>query len=114
MISTHILDTSKGSPASGVEVRLQKAISDKNLIDSANWLEVSKSSTNADGRIVFDCEKAAGVYRLIFEISDYLKQENKEYFFLQAPVVFKIEDVNRKYHIPLLLNPFGFSTYRGS
>jgi 5-hydroxyisourate hydrolase len=113
MISTHVLDTSKGLPAMGIAVKLQKSAS-TNFSDSSSWQNISEGITNADGRIVFDCEKNPGIYRLTFEIEKYLKAENKDFFFLQAPVVFKIENVNRNYHVPLLLNPFGYSTYRGS
>ena len=114
MISTHVLDTSKGLPAAGVEVKLQKALKSTALSESTNWQDIASGVTNTDGRYSFDCENVAGIYRLTFEIEKYLKQDNKDFFFLQAPVIFKIENVNRKYHVPLLLNPFGFSTYRGS
>lgn len=114
MISTHVLDTSKGHPAAGIEVKLQKALKPQALSDSANWQDVATGVTNADGRISFDNEKVAGIYRLTFAIENYLAADHQDFFFLQAPVVFKIENVNRKYHVPLLLNPFGYSTYRGS
>lgn len=107
MISTHILDTSLGAPAADVLVRLEKML-------GTNWQKISEGKTNEDGRFSFACEKAAGIYRLNFEIEDYFKNSKKEFFFLQAPVIFKIEDTARKYHVPLLLNPFGYSTYRGS
>jgi 5-hydroxyisourate hydrolase len=107
MISTHVLDTSLGNPAVGIEVKLQK-------LHGKDWQDVAHGVTNTDGRIQFDCEKNPGTYQLTFEIETYLKKQNKDFFFLQAPVIFKIENVNRKYHVPLLLNPFGYSTYRGS
>lgn len=105
MISTHILDTTKGHPAKSVPVTLEK-------LDNGQWKEIGKDSTNADGRIVFDCEKVAGDYRLTFFIEDYFKGE--EHFFLNTTIPFRIKDTNRKYHVPLLLNPYGHSTYRGS
>ena len=107
MISTHILDTSKGSPAEAVVVRLQRR-------EGESWKEISKGSTNSDGRFVFESDKIAGVYQIIFEIEDYFKKQSKECFFMNTPVVFKISDTQRKYHVPLLLNPYGYSTYRGS
>ncbi len=107
MISTHVLDTSLGSPAEGIKVTLQKKL-------QSTWQDVSTKVTNADGRIAFDCESLPGTYMLTFEIESYLKQKSADFFYLQAPVIFKIENVNRKYHVPLLLNPFGYSTYRGS
>ncbi|MBS1957925.1 MAG: hydroxyisourate hydrolase [Bdellovibrionales bacterium] len=107
MISTHVLDTSSGTPGVGVAVKLQ-------IKSGSSWTSVATGVTNSDGRFVFDCEKTAGTYQLTFEIEDYLKKHSQEYFFLAAPVIFKISDTARKYHVPLLLNPFGYSTYRGT
>lgn len=105
MISTHILDTTKGVPAAGVTVVLEK----KNGTD---WKVLGQDKTNTDGRIVFDCPKEQGDYRLTFNIEEYFKGE--EHFFLNTPVAFRIKNTDRKYHVPLLLNPYGHSTYRGS
>lgn len=105
MISTHILDTTKGTPASGVTVILEKR-TDK------GWQPVGIDKTNADGRISYDCPKEKGVYRLTFNIEEYFKGE--EFFFMNTPVVFNVKSTDRKYHVPLLLNPYGYSTYRGS
>ncbi len=107
MISTHILDTCKGSPAADISVKLQRK-------SGADWKDISVGVTNSDGRFVFDCDKTVGTYQIIFEIEDYLIKSGQPFFFLNTPVVFKIEDTQRKYHVPLLLNPFGYSTYRGS
>ncbi len=107
MISTHILDTSKGSPATGVAVKLQKK-------EGASWKDLNSGVTNSDGRYVFECENVLGIYQIVFEIESYFKSCSVEYFFMNTPVIFKVENVNRKYHVPLLLNPFGYSTYRGS
>ena len=107
MISTHILDTSKGTPAVDVHVVLQ-------IQTGASWKSVGEGVTNSDGRLVFDCDKHAGVYQMIFEIESYFKKSQHPFFFIAAPVIFKIDDTSRKYHVPLLLNPFGYSTYRGT
>ena len=107
MISTHILDTSRGVTANEVQVELAK-------YENGGWQLLASEKTNSDGRIVFNCAVVAGVYRLKFAIEDYFLKNNVNSFFIVAPVVFKIDDTNRKYHIPLLLNPFGYSTYRGS
>ncbi|MGZ3692593.1 MAG: hydroxyisourate hydrolase [Pseudobdellovibrio sp.] len=107
MISTHILDTTLGKTAQDVDVELSKH-------DGKTWVSVDSNKTNSDGRIVFNCPPDKGVYRLKFKIEDYFKRNNLTPFFLVAPVVFEITDTSRKYHIPLLLNPFGYSTYRGS
>lgn len=107
MISTHILDTSLGHPAKDVTVELA-------LHDGKEWKLLSSSLTNADGRIAFDIPFEKGTYRLKFNIEDYFLKNGQAAFFVVAPVVFNITDTSRKYHIPLLLNPYGYSTYRGS
>jgi 5-hydroxyisourate hydrolase len=107
MISTHILDTSLGHPATGVAVRLEKYVGN-------SWELISEEKTDNDGRIAFKCPEAAGTYKLVFLIEDYFSKNKIKPFFLRAPVVFEIQDTKRKYHIPLLLNPYGYSTYRGS
>lgn len=107
MISTHILDLGSGAPAPKVNVKLERQ-------DNSTWAEVDEQLTNVDGRIQYSCPATPGVYRLTFEIEPYLKSRNQAAFFQVAPVVFKIEDTSRKYHIPLLLSHYGYSTYRGS
>jgi 5-hydroxyisourate hydrolase len=107
MISTHILDTSKGVAATGVSVKLQ-------FQNGSEWKTVGESVTDADGRIKFETEKHQGVYQLTFDIEGYYKRHPHAFFFISAPVIFKIDDTSRNYHVPLLLNPFGYSTYRGT
>ena len=107
MISTHVLDLDSGMPAVGVQVKLE-------IFHSDQWNEIKFEKTNQDGRIAFNCEAKTGEYRLSFYIEDYLNSSGHVAFFTQAPISFKISDLSRKYHIPLLLSPFGFSTYRGS
>lgn len=109
MISTHILDTSTGVPASGVSVRLEMKTS-----PAGEWKEIAAGVTNADGRFAFACEISPGIYQVTFGIEDYFTRSGRESFFMNVPVVFHVEDITRKYHVPLLLNPFGYSTYRGS
>lgn len=105
MISTHILDTTKGSAAKGVKVILSRKF-------QGQWTKVSEGETNADGRFVFETEKVGGDYQIEFLIEEYFN--GQEHFFLNTPVRFKISNLERKYHVPLLLNPYGFSTYRGT
>lgn len=105
MISTHILDTTKGVAAKDVSVLLEKKNQD-------NWVKVAQEKTSTDGRIVFDCPKEKGIYRLTFMIEDYFK--NEEHFFMNTPIIFNIQNTDRKYHVPMLLNPYGYSTYRGT
>ena len=107
MISTHILDTSLGSPAAGVMVQLERANGD-------DWKLIGRETTNTDGRIAFQCPSEAGTYRLLFQVDAYFTAKKIQSFFTLVPVTFQITDTSRKYHIPLLLNPYGYSTYRGS
>jgi 5-hydroxyisourate hydrolase len=109
MISTHILDTSKGMPARDVAIILEKKES-----NNGEWKKLGSGSTNVDGRLTFDCPNDPGIYRLIFGIEAYLKKDANDFFFLDTPVVFQIINTERKYHVPLLLNPYGYTTYRGS
>jgi len=105
MISTHILDTSLGAPAAGVRVTLEKKT-------GLEWKHLAEGVTNSDGRHAFDCPSETGDYRLTFFIEAYFN--GKESFFLNTPIAFRVNSTGRKYHVPLLLNPFGLSTYRGS
>ena len=107
MLSTHVLDTSKGVPAAGIPVRLQKQ-------NGGLWRDVEAGVTNADGRHAFTMELTAGVFQIVFEVEDYLSRDSKNSFYAQIPVIFKVENPQAKYHVPLLLNPYGYSTYRGS
>ena len=107
MISTHVLDTSRGLPASNISVSLEKR-------DGEIWAKIAAGKTNSDGRIAFGVESEKGLYRLTFQTSAYFQLNQTESFFSEIPVLFSISDASRKYHVPLLLNPFGYSTYRGS
>lgn len=108
-ITTHILDTSIGKPAAGISIVLQQ---EKN-----GWNIISNGITNSDGRIsdLLLKEKVldAGIYRLVFDTASYFKKQNIETFYPQVIIEFEIKDASH-YHVPLLLNPFGYSTYRGS
>ena len=105
MISTHILDTTKGMAATVVTVLLEQKNND-------SWKEIGTDKTNTDGRIGFDCPKEQGIYRLTFQIEEYY--QNEEHFFLNTPIIFQVKNTERKYHVPLLINPYGYSTYRGT
>jgi 5-hydroxyisourate hydrolase len=111
-ITTHILDTSRGRPASGVQVTLE--------IQSAeqSWELIGKGWTDADGRLkellAEDHVLAEGIYRLCFETSLYFASQNVESFYPEVTVIFSVRDKAQHYHVPLLLNPYGYSTYRGS
>jgi 5-hydroxyisourate hydrolase len=111
-ISTHILDVSRGAPAGGVAVRLER----QNTNES--WSELSHAWTDDDGRVkpFFLVEEPllGGTYRLVFDTEPYFSGLNQEYFYPQVTVVFRIDDEAQHYHVPLLISPYGYSTYRGS
>jgi len=110
-ITTHVLDLKLGLPAAGLRVRLQSA-RDRDFVDEADGL------TNADGRIANllpPGELQPGVYRLVFETGDYFAAVGQAEFFYPTVVIDFLVTVTRAhYHVPLLLSPFGYSTYRGS
>lgn len=106
MISTHILDTHLGKPATNVRVKLHAQ--DGQLI--------AESATNADGRVSdFDLNQVEiGNYSLEFQTADYFQGLGLETFFPKAVIHFSVTDSSQHYHIPLLISPFAYSTYRGS
>ncbi|HMP88674.1 MAG TPA: hydroxyisourate hydrolase [Kiritimatiellia bacterium] len=111
-ITTHVLDTATGSPASGVPVRLYYEESpDK-------WMILATGITNDDGRVgellPVDHSLKPGKYRMRFNTEEYFMANQVTGFYPYADVVFVITDTRPHYHIPLLLSPFGYSTYRGS
>ena len=108
-ISTHILDTSRGRPAVGVTVRLEQ-------VSSSKATELARGVTNEDGRIkpFLETIPSAGHYRLHFDVSAYFSGLGSESFYPSITIDFQVKAPSEHYHVPLLLNPFGFSTYRGS
>jgi len=110
-ITTHVLDTSRGRPAAGVPVTLE-------VEAAGGWKLIGKGATNSDGRIAdlvpSELTIAAGTYRLIFDTAKYFASNQIESFYPQVTVVFRVEEPAQHYHVPLLLSPFGYSTYRGS
>lgn len=110
-ITTHVLDTSKGKPAQGINVTLEKLTSD------GSFTVIGKGTTNADGRIPDLLEKenklAPGVYKLVFDTNSYFKTQGVKAFYPSVSITFETSDQSH-YHVPLLLNPYGYSTYRGS
>ncbi len=102
-ISTHVLDTGSGKPAAGVRVTLDRRASE-------GWEEVNSATTDGDGRVAdLGSDLAPGSYRLRFDTGAYGNQ-----FYPEVAVAVDLDDSSEHYHIPLLLSPFGYSTYRGS
>jgi 5-hydroxyisourate hydrolase len=110
-ITTHVLDTSLGQPASGVPVILEIASA------GGGWKELSRGATDGDGRLrhlVAPGSLVKGTYRLAFDTHAYFEARKIASLYPQVVVVFQVRDASERYHIPLLLSPFGYSTYRGS
>src|SRR5262245_14773841 len=111
-ITTHVLDISIGRPAANVAVRLEVAG------DSDTWITLARAKTNSDGRanelITAGSRLDQGRYRLTFETGDYFAQRGIESFHPEIAVTFEVRDASQHHHVPLLLSPFGYSTYRGS
>lgn len=110
-ITTHVLDTSRGRPGSGIKIVLE-------YNDGNAWSEIARGQTNFDGRLpdllTADFHLLAGIYRLTFDTRAYYESQSEHGFYPYVDVVFEVKDPTQHYHVPLLLNPFGYSTYRGS
>lgn len=109
-LSTHVLDTAHGRPAAGVGVKL-----------SRDGTVLFKGVTNEDGRcpgLLGEHKLEPGSYRLIFEVADYFRKAGAELpdppFFDRIMIDFAVSDATAHHHVPLLVSPFGYSTYRGS
>ena len=111
-ISTHVLDTSFGAPATGVAVTLER------VEGGGHTSTVAQGVTNADGRITalapLNSNLTPGAYRLCFHVADYFAVTQRTSFYNDICVNFVVDAAPQHYHVPLLLSPFGYSTYRGS
>ena len=109
-ITTHVLDTSYGRPARGVGVCLEKRIGQE-------LVELARGETDADGRVSDLLAPGAlepGIYRMTFGTSAYYEAAGLYCFYPNVQIDFRVDDAEQHYHVPLLLSPFGYSTYRGS
>lgn len=108
-ITTHVLDTANGRPAAGIRITLERH-------ENGEWEELAGGNTNNDGRITdwlpSDRPAKPGMYRATFKVSSYFG--NDEGFYSDIPIIFHVRNTDEHYHIPLLLSPFGYTTYRGS
>jgi 5-hydroxyisourate hydrolase len=98
-ITTHVLDTSRGQPGAGIEVQLWRGDELRN-----------ETKTDADGRARLADAIDPGIYRVVFKIGGYFEAG----FYPEAAIAFEVRDASQHYHVPLLVSPFGYSTYRGS
>ena len=111
-ITTHVLDTAAGRPARGVPVRLEVRSGGR------GWVTLAERATDADGRVrdlLADGSKLdAGTYRLTFGTGAYFTAQGQATFFPEVTVVFEVREPTQHHHVPLLVSPYGYSTYRGS
>lgn len=110
-ISTHILDTGTGIPAAGIPVTLEERRGEE-------WTLVGSGESDADGRVrslvPSGRELTPGTHRLRFDLVDYFEQRKLTPFFPSVEITFRVQQASQNYHVPLLLNAFGYTTYRGS
>ncbi|MDR7302534.1 hydroxyisourate hydrolase [Haloactinomyces albus] len=108
-VTTHVLDAARGLPAAGIAVRLEAA-------DGSDWKQLAEAETNDDGRVkqLGPQRLEVGDYRLTFATGAYFERLGTESFYPQVQITFRIGDPEQHYHVPLLLSPFAYSTYRGS
>jgi 5-hydroxyisourate hydrolase len=109
-ISTHVLDTMRGTPAAGLEVTLSRREPD------GDWTVIGQAVTDADGRVreLTADELDTGDYRLQFATQPYFARSGLSAFYPEVAVVFSLEDPAGRVHVPLLLSPFGYTTYKGT
>ena len=112
-VSTHVLDTSLGRPAASVQVTRER------VDDSGSTMAaIASATTDANGRIATAGDSGKdltpGTYRLRFDTSEYFMRTARPIFYPEVVVTFRIEAADEHFHIPLLISPFGYSTYRGS
>ncbi len=108
-VTTHVLDTARGRPAAGVPVRIEH-------YSGGGWAPLGDGVTDGDGRIreLGPEHLAAGTYRLVFDTASYFSALGATAFYPEVTVTFRLADPAQHYHVPLLLSPFAYSTYRGS
>jgi 5-hydroxyisourate hydrolase len=111
-ISTHVLDTAQGKPAAGVAVRLERQAA------PGKWVQVSSGHTDKDGRcpqlLPDGLAFSGGEYRLTFETAAYFQAQGVQGLYPFVEITFEVRDREAHFHIPLLLSPNGYTTYRGS
>lgn len=116
-LSTHVLDTAHGRPAAGMRVTLQRIAADGSAL-TVRSVVLNQDGRNPDGPLLDASNMAVGRWRLLFEVAAYFKglgvQLPEPPFIDVVPLDFGIADAAGRYHVPLLVSPYGYSTYRGS
>lgn len=112
-LTTHVLDTATGKPAAGLPLTLLRA-------DGGEFRALARFHTNDDGRcdapLLADAALLPGIYEIVFQVGAWRAAHGAAYvgFYDDIPIRFRVGDPNGHYHVPLILSPFGYSTYRGS
>jgi len=106
-LSTHVLDATTGRPAAGLQLRLERAAGD-------GWVPAGAGLTGPDGRLRLPGDFPGGVYRLTFGTGAYFTARGAATFYPEVSVTVAMTEPGEHYHVPLLLSPFAYSTYRGS
>jgi 5-hydroxyisourate hydrolase len=110
-VTTHVLDLRAGRPAVGVRVALD-------VLDGDDWRRLGEGATDIDGRLsgLLPAERrlTPGAHRMVFETGAWFADQGVDAFYPEVSVVFEVADPTQHFHVPLLLSPFGYSTYRGS
>ena len=109
-VSTHILNTARGRPAAGVKVVIERK-------ELTGFTPIASAVTDEDGRVkqlLTATQSTAGEYRATFAVGEYFEGLSEKSFYPEVHVIFSIEAAHEHYHVPLLLSPYGYSTYRGS
>lgn len=109
-ITTHVLDTATGKPARGMTVVLER-------LDGGAWVQLGHGATDADGRhrnLMNPADRTDGIFRLTFATGEWFRATGVSGFYPAVQVVFEITDPEAHHHVPLLISPYGYSTYRGS
>ncbi len=114
-ITTHVLDTAAGRPAPGMHVQLEIQTGGR---EGEPWKVLARGVTDADGRLKSllpaGTPLVEGIYRLTFDTANYFRAQQQTTFYPEVKLTFFVADAAQHYHVPLLLSPFGYSTYRGS
>lgn len=109
-ISAHVLDTALGKPAANLALRLD-------VLEEGTFRNLGSEQTNSDGRVsdlLHGRALEAQTYRVVFDTEAYLRATGQTVFYPHVEIVFRVHEASEHFHIPLLLSPFGYSTYRGS
>ncbi len=108
-VTTHVLDATSGRPAAGVRARLE-------ALRGETWEALAEELTDGDGRIgqFGPVDLDPGVYRVWFGVADYFVATGQSSFYPEITIAFELADPTQHYHVPLLLSPYAYSTYRGS